>query len=188
MIIQNLLGRKSKSYFVSLYVYLVVGILCGKSLFVPLEKYTSDLELVVLDPVPLRIQYHGSIKLPDGKGKYVFLTQGRCIYAGVNESMPEQFVVKQVIAKDSSVIIQDKINGRMYALKKGEICYSPECFYGKFLNRQTGKCYNFSHTHRQITMEGKCLEISIIPNDFSTVIVNELKEDGIPFAYVLHKH
>jgi|GEM_PF-5701791 len=185
MSIQNLLGKRNKRYFISFILFNFLKLLAARNLFEPLGEYESEWCLEELNPIPLRIQYRGNIKLPNGEDKYVFLVNGRCVYASLNEAMPEQFVLKQVLSTSEAVIVQDGIDGGMYTLKLGEICYRTECFCGKILNKNTGICYTFSHVNNRIKLDKQEILLSMRQNDFSSIQITVFTENKVPFSYRL---
>ncbi len=188
MIIQNFFGKSSKVGCIVLCTCFLFKMLLGRNLFLPLEEYKSEWTLISLDPIPFQVQYHGTIKLPNGKEKYIFLINGRCVYAYLEDLIMDQFVLKQVSDNGESVILQDRIEGTMYTLKLGETCYRPECFCGKILDKISGKCYNFSHKNSDIFVKGLKITLSVKSNDYNSVWVNVFQEGKLPFSYVLHKN
>ena len=187
MSIRNLRGQMLHKFY--LIGSLLIGCLnatCAKDLFLPLENTRTDWVLTELNPIPLRIQYHGRMTLPNAEDRYVFLVNGRCVYANLNETMPDQFVLKQILPIE--VIIQDKTDSRMYTLKLGEICYRTECFCGKVLNKKTGICYTFSHLNNRIKLDKQEILFTMQQNDFNAIRITILAENKVPFSYILHKN
>ena len=186
MIIQPLLGKLFKHAFLGIFTF-CLPLMEAKSLFLPLNQFPTEWVLTELNPVPLRIQYHGNIKLPNGEEKYVFLIHGNCVYVSLKEVTYDQIVLKQVIDKRKTVIIQDKRDGCMYTLKSGETAYQPMCFSGKIFNKKTGLFYPFSHTSNRIQANGYEILLCLRKNDFESICISFLKEGEIPFSYILHK-
>lgn len=187
MIIQNLLGQKHKFYLIGSFIFCLLNVACARDLFLPFENTRTEWALTELNLIPLRIQYHGKIKLNE-EDKYIFLVNEHCVYARLNETMPEQFVLKQIIAQGASIIIQDITDGCMYTLKLGETTYRPMCFCGKIVNKNTEICYTFSHVNNRIKLDQQEILLSMRQNDFNSIEITIFKGNKIPLSYILHKN
>lgn len=187
MIIQNLLGQNHKFYLIGGFLFCLLDVAYARDLFLPFEKNRTEWALTELNPIPLRIQYHGKVKFKEGD-KYIFLVNGRCVYAGLNETMPDQFVLKQIIAQGESVIVQDNGDGCTYTLKLGGIAYRPMCFCGKIMNKNTKTYYTFSHVNNRIKLNQQEILLSMRQNDFNSIEISIFTGNKVPFSCILHKN
>lgn len=139
---------KIKVYLTFLYA-VCESFLMG-DMFCPLISSNTPTRFILETyiPTPCRVQYRGSMMLPEGE-KYVFcVDETHLVYLRCGQRSPEGFALEQV--QGESAIIQEEAEGLTLALSLGQTTYLPHRFRGTLYDTQEEKRYEISDQCRDL--------------------------------------